>query len=99
VSELSLCSRETPEATAEMAATCDGLPREGVIVQPNGVHKNVLTSMPAELLAPKSAECFVAAPDRVLSAMPTLGTWIACASEHGSARSCSSCSHPAWWPD
>src|SRR3954453_20954255 len=51
------------------------------------------------LLANKSAEHFVAATDRVLSAVDTVVTWIACASEHGSARSCSSCPLPAWWPD
>jgi hypothetical protein len=91
-------SRETLEATAEMAATRRALAREGVIVQPNGVHKNLLEIMPT-LLAHKNAEYFVAATDRVLSAVDTVGAWIACASEHGSARSFSSCSHPAWWPD
>jgi hypothetical protein len=81
-----------------MAATRHALPREGARVQPNGVHKNVLEIMPT-LLARKSAEYFVAPTGRVLSAVDTVGAWIACASEHGSARSFSSCSHPAWWPD
>ena len=92
-------SRETLEVTAEMAGTCDALPREGVIVQLNDVHENVLEIRLPMLLASESAEWFVATTDRMLSAVATLCTWNACASEHGSARSCSSCSHPAWWPD
>jgi 4-aminobutyrate aminotransferase-like enzyme len=63
-------SRESLEpATAETAAICDALLREGVIMQPTGDHKNVLKIKPPMLLTRESAEFFVAALDRVLTAL------------------------------
>jgi 4-aminobutyrate aminotransferase-like enzyme len=63
-------SRESLEpATAESAAICDALLREGVIMQPTGDHKNVLKIKPPMLISRESAEFFVAALDRVLTAL------------------------------
>jgi len=60
-------SRETLEpATAEAAALCEALLREGVIMQPTGDHKNVLKIKPPMLLAPESATYFVRTLDRAL---------------------------------
>ncbi|MEZ5190355.1 MAG: aminotransferase [Schumannella sp.] len=56
-------------ATAETAAVCEALLEEGVVMQPTGDHKNVLKIKPPLLLAPESAEYFVAALDRVLSGL------------------------------
>ena len=60
-------SRETLEpATAEAAAICDAMLREGVIMQPTGDHKNVLKIKPPMVLTRESADFFVDALDRVL---------------------------------
>ncbi len=60
-------SHETLEpASAEAAAVCDALLREGVIMQPTGDHKNVLKIKPPMVLRRESAEFFLAALDRVL---------------------------------
>ena len=63
-------SRATLEpATAEAAALCDAMLREGCIVQPTGDHKNVLKIKPPMLLSRESADFFADGLDRVLGSL------------------------------
>ena len=70
-------ARAGEPAPDEASAVCDALLREGVIVQPTGDHKNVLKIKPPMLLAPESAEFFVAALDRVLANLPRVQNSVA----------------------
>lgn len=80
-------SRQTLEpATAEADAVCEALLREGVIVQPTGDHKNVLKIKPPMVLARESADFFLAALDRVLDRIGSVGAAAQAKSASGADR-------------